>query len=137
MSDRPTGIRRLFGLSSKSSQLHDSVELFLAQDPMWQVFTVDHRWVCPYCLTVLKTPADDREMLIRTIAKHLTSCERYQEGRCHHQEAVIRQALRENISWYLQNDPAWGVTDAENDTWWCPLTLKNIPTVTAKNGRFR
>ena len=57
------------------------------------------------------------------------------EGRCHHQEAVVRQTLRENISWYLLNDPAWGVTD-QNDTWWCPLTLTNVRSVIAKNGRF-
>ena len=103
---------------------------------MWQLFTVDNRWVCPYCLTVLKTSNDNREELVRHIAKHLASCERYQEGRCHHREAVVRQTLRENITWYLNNNKTWRIFDERDNTWWCPLTLRNVPTVVAKGGRL-
>ncbi|MCS6970608.1 MAG: SpoIIE family protein phosphatase [Planctomycetes bacterium] len=129
-SDTPRGTRALPPLSGR--QLAALVRERLQQDPAWRSFTVDQRWVCPWCLSVIgRRPQRSWE---DSIAAHLEVCRHYAGGSRPPLAAAVVQAqiAFENLVHRAKSDPAWQVY--ADGVWICPACLQRIPQVRAIGG---
>lgn len=110
----------------------------LEGDPAWRHLTADGRWICPYCLTAIRSPQPGKANLARAIERHLANrCPDFQAGQGgYRDEDAIRQRLRfEDISTAATTDPAWQVFDHEG-YWYSPFSLQRVPEVHAPKGQL-
>lgn len=128
--ETPRGSRVLVPASGKA--LAAWVRERLRDDPAWQTFTADQRWVCPWCLSVIgRRPQRSWE---DSIAAHLDVCRHFAGGTRPPlaPEAVQAQIAFENLVHRAKSDPAWQVYDG--GVWVCPACLQRIPPVRAIGG---
>ena len=110
----------------------------LENDPAWQHFTPDGRWICPYCLSAVRSVASGRSGLVRAIERHLTArCGSFKDGRGTYQseEAINNQLHYETVAAQATQDPAWQVFDHEG-YWYSPASLQRVTSVRIQNGRL-
>jgi len=121
-----------------STQLNEDVRTALEQDPAWQHFTRDERWVCPYCLTAVRSPQTGRAALMRAIDRHLHGrCPHYRggKGQVRSKEELRARCEYEDIANLAMSDRAWQVFDHEG-YWYSPSTLQRVESVRIHNRRF-
>jgi hypothetical protein len=108
------------------------------KDPSWQHFTRDGRWVCPYCLTAVRSPQQGKSALVRAVDRHLSNrCPGYQAGRGDNKpdNEIAAKVQFEDIAHFAVTDPAWQVFDHEG-YWYSPSTLRKVESVRIQNRRF-
>ncbi|MGE0709433.1 MAG: PP2C family protein-serine/threonine phosphatase [Planctomycetota bacterium] len=108
----------------------------IATLPSWQVF-VGSRWVCPFCLTVVKPASKEKAELIEAAVNHLDECQSFRGG-----EGIERplkeltrfaayRRLRKQCKQSIMRSPAWQLLDVSR-RWVCPYcaaaTHVTVPT---------
>ena len=134
---RPGGPRRSVSRHS-SSKLNERVRQRMESDPAWQHFTRDGRWLCPYCLTAVRSPQQGKAALLRAVDRHLSNrCPQYGQGSGAYKttDEVASKVAFEDIAHLAVSDPAWQVFDHEG-YWYSPSTLQRIESVRIQNRRF-
>lgn len=134
---RPGGPRRSVSRGS-SSKLNEKVRQQMDEDPAWQHFTRDGRWLCPYCLTAVRSPQQGKAALMRAVDRHLSNrCAQYGSGSGAYRtsEEVAAKVAFEDIAHLAVSDPAWQVFDHEG-YWYSPSTLGRVEAVRIQNRRF-
>ncbi|MFW5829518.1 MAG: PP2C family protein-serine/threonine phosphatase [Planctomycetota bacterium] len=108
-------------------------------DPrVWQCYTVDQRWVCPFCRSGFKvvenTAAGIRALMQDHLQRH---CPDYQRGRGAIASvlAMQHQVHLYNVEYFARNDRAWQVFDHEG-YWFSPCSLQRVDSVQLVNRRF-
>ena len=131
---RHGGIRRNSGGGDAAGLVRDRIE----GDPAWQHYTRDGRWMCPYCLTAIRSPQPGKANMQRAIERHLANrCGGFAEGSGRYQidTAISRAVQQEDIAHLALSDPAWQVFDQEG-YWYSPASLQKVITVRIQNRRF-
>jgi hypothetical protein len=105
---------------------------------IWQFFTVDQRWICPYCRGAHKVQQNTAQSIRALMQQHLQrQCTNYAggQGRMHTITEMQHQAHLYNVEYFARNDRAWQVFDHEG-YWFSPCSLQRVPSVQLNNRRF-
>lgn len=107
-------------------------------DRVWQCFTVDQRWVCPYCLNAFRpnsrTPHGLRSFMQQHVHQQCTAFNQG-HGRRHGLTQLQHRVHYYNIEHHARNDRAWQIFDHEG-YWFSPCSLQRIDSVQLINRRF-
>jgi serine phosphatase RsbU (regulator of sigma subunit) len=140
-SQRPN-LKRTTTTSSSAMQTPSSlvamVKEKIVSDPLWNHFSRSGAWICPYCLSAVRSHEDTRSALVRSIEGHLSRrCPTYRGGTGFPQTTEVIQAKQnyEDIAHLAATDPAWQVFDHEG-YWYSPCSLRRVQAVRISNGRF-
>lgn len=127
------------GLSpGPGAALTNVVKQRLTDDPLWQHHAVNGAWLCPYCLSAVRSTDGTRSGLARAIESHLNRrCTGWRggSGTPHTAEAIAGRRSYEDIAYHAGSDPAWQVFDHDG-FWYSPSSLQRVPQVRLVGGRF-
>ncbi|MFW5828793.1 MAG: hypothetical protein ACOCXA_00900 [Planctomycetota bacterium] len=107
-------------------------------DRVWQCFTIDQRWVCPYCLGAYHPNSRHPHGLRSFMQQHLhQQCPAFNQGRGrrHGLTELQHRVHLFNIEYHARNDRAWQIFDHEG-FWFSPCSLQRIDSVQLINRRF-
>ncbi|MFW5750084.1 MAG: PP2C family protein-serine/threonine phosphatase [Planctomycetota bacterium] len=130
--------RRSVSRNRTTEKFSDFARHRFERDAYWQYQTLDHRWICPYCLAAVRSPQTGRSAMLRAIERHLAQrCPKCAGGTGPYQpqEAIQERVRYENIAHLAMTEPAWQVFDHEG-FWYSPASLQRVPSVRLRNRRF-
>ncbi len=121
--------------------LKEQVKKYL-QHPLWNLFNIENKWICPYCAQVTEIPKREPKALVKPVFQHMRSCYAFNKGKGQiKSEEYLRKILdnekktkqlEEIIKSKLQNDPLWKETTSLGN-WICPLCKKEQPHIDLSN----
>ena len=121
--------------SAKGPTTAQLIKQRLAEDPLWGYFSLNAKWVCPFCLASVNRRSGRSQE--DCIAVHLETCRGFNHGHGPLQpiEVIARRQQYENLVHLADTDSSWRVYD-QTGTWYCPSCLDRIPAVRIQGGQL-